>query len=489
MADTIAKGAVVIGANTAGLESGLKKAQQQISGFATSFGSFSFFSSGPMGGAIAGIKTATDKIQEYIHGVIAAGNEAEKTLNTADAFGIPVEQFQVLAGAAGLAGVEIDTLEKGFKELTKTIGDARLGKSDALISLERLGLDPQKTLSKGLPAAFDDVANAISKMPDPLDRAAAAIDIFGKAGIKILPALTDEARQMQMQFKLFNLSLARHELEALDKAGDEWSLTLKSMEVAWKRFAASTASTTVAKRFRAFTTGLDLIVNGNPRANDAMFAQGDAYDEWLASRAQMAKVEAELSRKQAADYEEWVASNIKSAEELIRESNKVMDTWGMGANEVKAYALEMKGLDGEQLKAAYSAAQLADNIEAARNLFQQDPVEMIRKQMAGIDAIFVAGASIEQRFAAMGQLAQNLIDKANVSKARPVSALVAGSNEDIRNRIQAQMEMQMGTPADQMQAALKELGRKFDQQVELGRQSRDFLKKIADRGPVEIDAR
>lgn len=488
MADTIAKGAVVIGANTAGLESGLKQAQTKIAAFQTKITeNFSFIGTGPMAQALSVGRVAFDYIKGQFDEISQLGDKAESIMNSAAAFGMSTKQFQEISQVAELAGVSIAELEKGFKHMADTVVESQLGDEAAIKKLRMIGLKPENLVGKSTTEAFDAIGAAIAKIEDPMLRVKAATDIFGKSGMRLLPILTENTEKARAFQSQIGAVWPDSTSEQLDAAAD----SIKNLGNAWSGLNANIKAS-MAWKYNLWSHNAALAVG---KVNAAMYGKnetatgkpGKTGNDIVA--AALAEAQAKLGQQQADDYDKWIKDVAASGKDLESQAQAMVKTWGLGANAVKVYALEMKGLAGEQLKAAESAATLMDNMNAAKGLFQENPADLIRQQMAGIDGIFMAGAGIEARFAAMGQLAQNTIAKAGLGQSRSVSAMVAGSNEDIRGRIQAQMDMQAGSPADQLQAALKELSRKYDAQVQLGRESRDFLKKIADRAPVEIDAR
>ena len=121
------------------------------------------------GGAIAA-GVAVYGLTTRIAGLAAVADQATQT-------GLSVAFIQRLGYAAGQSGVGFETLMGGIKKLTILIGKgdekpfANLG-----ISLAELKtLSPEKQFLK--------VAEAITKLPTAADRATAAVNIFGKAGI------------------------------------------------------------------------------------------------------------------------------------------------------------------------------------------------------------------------------------------------------------------------------------------------------------------
>ena len=146
-----------------------------------------------------------------------AGDEVQKmALKT----GFSTEALSELKHAANLSGTSIQGLEKGFKKMSSVVLDAQQGLStgtDALammgMTVEDLaGLDPEQTFLK--------MSEAIADIEDPIIKAAAAQDVFGKAGVDLLPMLANGAEGLkEMREEANDLGLVFSQ-EAADDAAD-----------------------------------------------------------------------------------------------------------------------------------------------------------------------------------------------------------------------------------------------------------------------------
>lgn len=151
--------------------------------------------------ALGGIKAAT---QAFISmGTAAVGaarsvidfgksvaDELDALNDVANRTGVGVEALQAYAGAAKLAGTDVETFAKSIQKLTVNIGNA-VGDEKAQKKFEALGLAFDELKAKTPTQQFEAVADAIAKIADPAERAAAAVKLFGKGGIELGPLFSE----------------------------------------------------------------------------------------------------------------------------------------------------------------------------------------------------------------------------------------------------------------------------------------------------------
>jgi hypothetical protein len=110
--------------------------------------------------------------------------------------GITVGALQALQMAAKLSGV--DDATGALQKLTVAIGTAaESGKTEAFT---KLGLDFQALQSMAPEEQFKAVQSAIAGLATPAERAAAAVSLFGKSGVELLPLLAGLFPQLQTAF-------------------------------------------------------------------------------------------------------------------------------------------------------------------------------------------------------------------------------------------------------------------------------------------------
>lgn len=173
-------GAALRGLGAAGneMQVGISNARAALAGF--------------IGGlALGAIGAATSAVREFI-GAMRESIAAVADLNArAQQVGIGADALQILESAAARNNVSAGQLEAALARLTARTGEAREGNRAAIESFEQLGvriLDAAGRL-RPIEQILGDVAERIAAIDDPARRAEAAIDIFGRAGQRLLPIL------------------------------------------------------------------------------------------------------------------------------------------------------------------------------------------------------------------------------------------------------------------------------------------------------------
>lgn len=143
---------------------------------------------GPLTAAMSAAAVAT-KIWDTAMEVADFGEKA-------DQIGLTVKAMQALQFAAVQNGLGIEQLENGVAKFSQKIGEAADGSKEMIEALDKIGvkiLDVSGALRPTEDLLFE-VAQKIMAIDDPARRAAAAVDFFGKAGVKMLPLLAEMAK-------------------------------------------------------------------------------------------------------------------------------------------------------------------------------------------------------------------------------------------------------------------------------------------------------
>jgi len=199
---------VRVGADTKDMERGLKSAEARMQKFGercTKIG---------RGMTVAGA-AIVGALGMMIKGYINAGDEVHKmALRTS----FSTEALSELKYAAEISGATLSDIEKGVKKMSKTIVDATDGLTTYVRAFDRIGLKAEELIELSPEEQFDKIARAIANVESPTIRAAAAQDIFGRAGTKLLPLFAAGEEGLE------NLKKKAHELgivfdqEAANKA-------------------------------------------------------------------------------------------------------------------------------------------------------------------------------------------------------------------------------------------------------------------------------
>jgi len=171
-------------ANTAPFRKDMKKAgkrtkklRKQLKGLALGGAKFGAVLGGV---AVAALVAYTVKAFKAIDATKKLADELE--IATADLIG-----YQL---AAGLSGTNTETLNKALQRMARTVGEARAGITTGTKALEDFGIKIEDLQGLSTAQIFEKFSEEISKIEDPMVRAAKSALIFGKAGQKLLNFLS-----------------------------------------------------------------------------------------------------------------------------------------------------------------------------------------------------------------------------------------------------------------------------------------------------------
>lgn len=197
--DVKAGGAFVEVGLKANLNKGIKQIQAKMKSLSAGLATVGTALTAAGGAMVAPLAAAAAAFSD-------AGDAVEKM---AARTGITAEAISELSFAAGQSGTSIESMEKGLKKMAKTITDAGDGTQASVDALAAVGIAADELQGKNPEEQFMRLLEAVGAIEDPTERAARAMDIFGKSGTEMLPmfaegregiaALREEARQLGHQ--------------------------------------------------------------------------------------------------------------------------------------------------------------------------------------------------------------------------------------------------------------------------------------------------
>lgn len=202
---TIAKLNVMLLANIGGFASSMASAAKPLAGFASNVLSTSAKVTGLVS-AITGLVGAGSLAALVHHSMEAIDTNAK----LADRLGMTTEGLTGLQHAASLAGVSNESLTGAMEKMLKALGGAADDGELTSNVFKKLGLDAAALANMPADEAFAQIAQKLSEIKNPAERATAAMQIFGKSGQSLLPLLMsgaegikaaqDEARRLGLTF-------------------------------------------------------------------------------------------------------------------------------------------------------------------------------------------------------------------------------------------------------------------------------------------------
>ena len=148
--------------------------------------------------SLGGLKTAfvgmvgVGALGKFTKDILTLGDRLQKvSLQT----GLAVEELEILQFAASQSGVATDAFNTALQKFSRNIGEAEQGTAAQKEAFESHGISITDSTGglKDTSALFAEVAEAISGVEAPATKAATATDLFGRAGIELLPLLNTGA--------------------------------------------------------------------------------------------------------------------------------------------------------------------------------------------------------------------------------------------------------------------------------------------------------
>ena len=184
-----AKAARELGTSVAGVGGGMSLATAHTSKFSSMLSA-----AVPIAAALFSVRMVTGWVASVISAV-------DKTSELSKALDASVSGMQEIQYVAKLTGIEIDTISQNMRMLAR-----RIGSGQAKSALEKLGIDAEAVKNQNVDKVFMDIMYALNQVEPASARAALAMDLFGRGGLKVitmaaegegkLRALTNEANQL-----------------------------------------------------------------------------------------------------------------------------------------------------------------------------------------------------------------------------------------------------------------------------------------------------
>jgi hypothetical protein len=199
-----------------------KKTQQDVSTLKTIELSRAFIST---------VRAASSAFASFIGGTAGAVAGID---DLSKRTGITTDVLQAYSLAANQSGVGLETFGRAVQKLTINLGEAQTGNKTAIKSFADLGLSVGDLSNLNPEQAFNSVVAAISKLPNPAQQAAAAVSLFGKSGVELVPIFQEGAtylQQMTAEAKRLGIVLSPQQtagVAALDDSLQKTQLTLQS---------------------------------------------------------------------------------------------------------------------------------------------------------------------------------------------------------------------------------------------------------------------
>ena len=227
--DLIAK----IGGFTAGLSQAEREADKRTKAIGRKFDAVGSAIRNAL--AFTGVTLGAAGLASIAARAIETGDELQKFSVRA---GLGGKAASELAYAAKLADIDLASLSGSITKMQKALSEAATGAKGPTESLRELGLTVQDIRGLKADAQFELIAERLSLIQDPADRARLAMELFGKSGANLLPLFeegTKGIRAAREEAEKLGQSFSDEQLKALADADD----AIKKLKASWEGFAIS----------------------------------------------------------------------------------------------------------------------------------------------------------------------------------------------------------------------------------------------------------
>jgi hypothetical protein len=191
--------------------------------------------------------------------------------------GMSAEALQRLSFVTSQSGVSLEQIATGATKLGRALVE---GDKSAVKAVQALGLEVQELIAMGPEGAFLAIGEAIAKVPNPMEKAALATAIFGRAGAEYLPAFTTNMTQLAAEAQRSGAILSNDLVAAGDKAGDAFTrLKAAGTAVIGQLFLPIVPALEVVATWLA--NNIPSAVNAARNAFDGLLRKGLELQVWL----------------------------------------------------------------------------------------------------------------------------------------------------------------------------------------------------------------
>jgi len=291
-----------------------------------------------------GVAFGAKELIGWVHGATSA---AAESATLAQRVGLTAEAFGRLQYAARLSHVDGETLTHSLEKMNEKLGDVAInGSGPAYEALRRFGLSARRLTQMGTEQAFFTLVGVMERIPNPMERASVAMDLFGKSGQGIINMVAQGGPALKaMGEEAMALGVAMSDVD---------SQKLLEADTAMLRIGESIRGVAdrIAVQLAPFVTAI-----------------ADQFVAWMQTG-----VTAGDRMAQAID---WVATAVGGVYDVIQVVNSGWHLLRMGFNEAASFILSgvqklidgfawlYEAITGVELEVSNLAKEMSEALEAA----------------------------------------------------------------------------------------------------------------------------
>jgi hypothetical protein len=188
---------------------------------------------------------------------ISGGALVQELSNISQRTGISIQNLQVLGAVASVSNLGLGDIVIGFRKFSQALsgGGAGLDSGDGVTGATKKAAEILQVLgvtSKDSFTAIEQVADAFQKLPDGPLKSAAAVQLFGRSGLQLIPILNqgrDGVEQFRAVVEQFGPSIDQNGV----KSQQNWQLATEKLSLSFQTLKV--AAIPILDILSKFTTG------------------------------------------------------------------------------------------------------------------------------------------------------------------------------------------------------------------------------------------
>jgi len=155
-------------------------------------------------------------------------SSVDATNDLSERLGINVEKLQALQIAAKLSGV--DDITTALQKVTVAVGKATEGSEEQAKAFQRIGLSVDELAAMSPEEQFAAIQKAIAALPTPAERAAAAVALFGRSGVELLPLMNQNLEEVEARMRRLGAIVGHDQVDAIASMNDELDVVRRTFD-------------------------------------------------------------------------------------------------------------------------------------------------------------------------------------------------------------------------------------------------------------------
>ncbi len=249
------KAFVEIGGNDAPLQAAIARAKERLTSLGASLAKVGGGMMALGGGALGAMSAAA----------LAFSKTGDEISKMAERTGVSAEALSELKFALQQSGTDLTTFESALARMQRGLTAAADGSQSMANTFQSLGLSVRDLAGLSPEQQFEEIAKAIGKIKSPTEQAARAMEIFGRSGTKLLPAIQSDMAKLRQEARDLGITMSTTDVQAAADLDDAMNRMSRTIQAAWENVGKAMAPvlTFVANAFSQIMGPIALWIDQN----------------------------------------------------------------------------------------------------------------------------------------------------------------------------------------------------------------------------------